>query len=71
MKSVIETLSDNSKTLANLPNHYCINVADIMEIADETGTKLNEDILNAIETAYQYGFIIGRRYEKNQQKKKN
>lgn len=71
MKSAIETVDNNRKTLAKLPNHYDISVCDIWEIADTSGVKLSEDVMNIIETAYKYGFVKGRRYEKNRQKKKN
>lgn len=70
MKSAIETVNSNSKTLAKLPNHYDISVCDIWEIADTAGMKLNEDIMTAIETAYKYGFIKGSRYEKNRSRVK-
>ena len=71
MKSVTETVESNRSALAKMPRHYEIKVTDIMEIADQNEMKLSENIVNAIETAYRYGVIRGRRYEKNRAKAKH
>ena len=69
MKDILKTIETNRRKLESLPSAYQIAATDAWEIADSAGVKLSEDIMNAILTAYQYGFIKGQRYTKNRQKK--
>ena len=65
MKDVTETIKDNRKKLDQLPSIYMLNASDVWEIADHAGMKLTGEIVDAITAAYEYGFIKGRRYQKN------
>lgn len=65
MKDVMETIKDNRKKLDQLPAVYVLNVVDVWEIADHAGATLTGELTDAIIAAYEYGFIKGRRYQKN------
>ena len=65
MKDVLETIKDNRKKLDELPSIYMLNASDVLEIADHAGTNLTGELTDAIIAAYEYGFIKGRRYQKN------
>ena len=65
MKDVTETIKDNRKKLDQLPSIYMLNASEVLEIADNAGTKLTGELMDAITAAYEYGFIKGRRYQKN------
>lgn len=65
MKDVMETIKDNRKKLDGLPAVYVLNVVDVWEIADHAGAALTDELMDAITAAYEYGFIKGRRYQKN------
>jgi len=65
MKDVTETIKDNRKKLDQLPSIYMLNASDVLEIADNAGMTLTGELMDAITAAYEYGFIKGRRYQKN------
>ena len=70
MKSVLETVSKNKKKLSKIPRPYVMTVTDIMEILDHAGAPIDQNVIDAIMIAYDYGLIKGQRYEKNRHKTK-
>lgn len=69
MKDISKTISENRRSLDSLPSVYKLSASDVWMIADQTGAQLTDETVDAIITAYEYGFIKGQRNIRNQQKR--
>lgn len=69
MKDITKTISENRRSLDSLPSVYKLSASDVWMIADQNGAQLTDETVDAIITAYEYGFIKGQRNIRNQQKR--
>lgn len=71
MKSIIETVRDNSEMIKALPSAYQLRVSEMMELIEDTENKLSDPLYEAVRIAYEYGMLKGMRYEQNKNKRYN
>lgn len=71
MKSIIETVHDNSAMIQAMPSAYQLRVSEMMELIEDTENKLSDPLYEAVRIAYEYGMLKGMRYEQNKNKRHN